>query len=188
MESNAQNIIDNNIIIDGLFHTLFTGHPPTQGNTDIIDLLIDGGVTAISTTVVSDKYKSNLNSFLEEVYNFWLLEETFSERVLIVHNYGDLVKAKKENKLGIILSLQGADSIEHDLRYVTLLHKLGVRIIQITYNQRNNLGDGVFEPNDLGLTRFGQQAIYEMNRLGIVVDLSHVGHKTSLDAIETSTD
>src|SRR5699024_9235401 len=122
------------------------------------------------------------------VYNFWLLEETFSERVLIVHNYGDLVKAKKENKLGIILSLQGADSIEHDLRYVTLLHKLGVRIIQITYNQRNNLGDGVFEPNDLGLTRFGQQAIYEMNRLGIVVDLSHVGHKTSLDAIETSTD
>src|SRR5699024_12171901 len=103
--------------IDRRYNTLNTDHQTTQSKTNIIDLLIDGGVTAISTTVVSDKYKSNLNSFLEEVYNFWLLEETFSERVLIVHNYGDLVKAKKENKLGIILSLQGADSIEHDLRY-----------------------------------------------------------------------
>lgn len=188
MESKVKNIMDNNIIIDALFHTLFEDHPPTQDNTDIIDLLINGGVTAVSTTVVGDKYKGNLKTFLKEVYNYWALEEAFSDRVLIVYNNNDLIRAKKENKLGIILSLQGADSLEHDLRYVSLLHKLGVRIIQITYNQKNNLGNGVFEPNDQGLTRFGQQVIDEMNRLGIVVDLSHVGYKTSLDAIETSTE
>lgn len=188
MKANIKEIMDKNIIVDGLYHSLFTDHPPIQNDDDIIDLLIKGGVSTISTTVIGDEYKNNLVSFLKEVYNFWALEEAFSDRVSIIHDYDDMLKAKEESKLGIILSTQGADALEQDLRYVTLLYKLGVRIIQITYNQRNNLGSGVFEPNDSGITRFGQQVIFEMNRLGIVVDLSHVGYKTSLDAIEISKD
>src|SRR5690625_2898687 len=126
MKANIKEIMDKNIIVDGLYHSLFTDHPPIQNDDDIIDLLIKGGVSTISTTVIGDEYKNNLVSFLKEVYNFWALEEAFSDRVSIIHDYDDMLKAKEESKLGIILSTQGADAIEQDLRYVTLLHKLGV--------------------------------------------------------------
>jgi len=185
MPEKHNQLYKDSVIIDGLFHTLLADPPPSV-DKNIVDLLIEGGVTAINATVVLDYYKNDFPTFVRELYRFFMLEEALPEKVLIVQNLSDLLKAKNENKLGVILSMQGADSIEHDLRFITLLYRLGVRIIQITYNQKNNLGCGVFEPNDTGLTRFGQQAIYEMNRLGIVVDLSHVGNKTSLDAIEVS--
>ena len=64
--------------------------------------------------------------------------------------------------------------------------RLGVRTIQLTYNTRSYIGDGVFEDADAGLSKFGRAAVTEMNRVGILIDLSHVGRRTSLDAIEVS--
>src|SRR5690625_4999442 len=160
MKNDVREIMDNSIIIDGLFHSLISDPPPTQANKDIVDLLIDGGVTVINATVVLDYYKNDFKSFCNQLYRFLVLEETLSDKLLIIRQYNDILKVKKEGKLGIILSMQGADSFEHDLRFITLLYKLGVRLVQITYNQQNNLGYGAFEPNDLGLTRFGQQSIF----------------------------
>lgn len=188
MSGRAKEVLKNSVVVDGLFHSLLNDLPPTDTTKDIIDLLIDGGVTVINATVVLDYYKNDFPIYIKELYRFFMLEEAYPEKVLIIRNYADIERAKKDNKLGLVLSMQGADSIEHDLRYITILYKLGVRLIQITYNQHNNLGSGVFESNDKGLTRFGQQTIYEMNRLGILLDLSHVGYKTSLDAIELSQD
>ena len=188
MPDSPKEFLENCIVIDGLFHSLLDNPPPTDVKKDIVDLLLDGGVSAINATVLMDKHKNDFSTYAKELYRFLLLEEVFPEKVLIVQNYDDILQAKENHKLGIILGMQGADALEYDLRYISLLHRLGVRIIQITYNQRNNLGCGVFEPHDSGLTRFGQQSIYEMNRLGILVDLSHVGEKTSLDAIELSND
>ena len=85
-------------------------------------------------------------------------------------------------------STQGAFVFEQDLRYISLLNKLGLKIVQLTYNQQCFIGSGVFEPEDKGLSRFGQQCIYEMNRVGMLIDLSHVGYRTSMEAIETSMD
>ena len=76
--------------------------------------------------------------------------------------------------------------IENDLSRLDLFHALGVRIIQITYNERNLLGNGCYERRDEGLTNFGVDAIKQMNRLGILIDLSHVGDRTTLEAIELS--
>jgi membrane dipeptidase len=74
-----------------------------------------------------------------------------------------------------------------ELGYIKLLHKLGVRIIQLTYNDRNLLGDGCIETANGGLSRFGRMVVQEMNRSGMVIDLSHCGEQTTLDSIELSS-
>lgn len=188
MTKGAQRLLKDSIVVDGLCHTLLGDPPPGSGGKSIVDLILEGGVNVINATVILDYYKNDFPTYVKELYRFFVLEEAVPEKVLIIREYSDIEKAKASNRLGILLSMQGADSIEHDLRYVSVLHRLGVRIIQITYNQRNNLGCGAYEPNDTGLTRFGQQAILEMNRLGILIDLSHVGYRTSLDTIEFSRD
>ena len=76
--------------------------------------------------------------------------------------------------------------IENDLDRLAVFHALGVRIIQVTFHERNLLGNGCYEPRDDGLSHFGVDAVREMNRLGILVDLSHCGNRTTLDAIEQS--
>ncbi len=183
-------ILKNSIVIDVLFHDMFED-PPFECKADyfLVDMLLNAGVNTVSTTIVADTYgEANFIDFCHAVYLYYLFEETFPDKVKLIYKSQDIKDAKNEGKLGVILSTQGADIVQQDLRLITMAFKLGLRIMQITYNQNGFMGSGVFEPNDLGITRFGQQAIYEMNRLGMVIDLSHVGYKTSMDAIETSTD
>ena len=116
------------------------------------------------------------------------MEETCPDKVIIATQSADIERAKAEGKLAVIMSTQGAFCFEQDLRYISLLNRLGLKIVQLTYNQQCHIGSGAFEGNDTGLTRFGQQCIYEMNRVGMLIDLSHVGRRTSLDAIATSSD
>ncbi len=189
MKISGKEILKDSIVIDTLFHGLLTDPPfECTESKDIIDILLEGGVTSISTTVVDDNYPSSFTECCKEMHKYYLLEETYPEKVIIVSSAADILRAKKENKLAVIMSTQGAYVFEDDLRYISLLSKLNMKIVQITYNQQGLLGSGVFEPNDSGLSRFGQQCIYEMNRVGIIIDLSHVGYKTSMDAIEVSND
>ncbi len=177
-------LMKDNIILDCLFHTMFKD--PPFGEKFLLDLMLDGGLNAVSVTVVDDRYGNTLEEGLKELSLFYVFEESFPDRVLLVNTTKDILRAKKERKLAVILSTQGCDILEHDIRYVTILHKLGFRILQITYNTKNNIGCGGSEIIDTGLTRFGQQVIGEMNRVGIVVDLSHAGYKTSMAAIDIS--
>lgn len=183
----GKKVVDDSIVIDALFHGLFED-PPIEADDEktVIDMLLDGGVTAISDTVMDDNYPSSFTDCCKKLHYYYLLEDTLPEQVIIVKNAEDIETAKKTGKLGVILSTQGADVFERDLRYITILEKLHVKIVQLTYNQQGLLGSGVYEPVDHGLTRFGEQCIYEMNRVGILIDLSHVGHNTALDAINTS--
>ena len=103
-----------------------------------------------------------------------------------VKETADIYAAKKLGKTGIILSFQNASPIENELDRLGLFLALGVRVIQLTYHETNLLGSGCWERNDCGLSNFGVDAVREMNRLGIVIDLSHVGPKTTMDAIEMS--
>jgi membrane dipeptidase len=109
-------------------------------------------------------------------------------RLLHVTATEDIFRAKKEGKIGIGFHFQNSRPIEHDLRLLDVFHRLGVRVIQITYNEKNLVGDGCTEITDCGLSRFGKDMILRMNTIGIVVDLSHVGYRTSMQAIETSKD
>ncbi len=189
MSNSAHEILKDSIVIDCLFHGLFEDVPvEADDKITIVDLLLNGGVTAISDTMLDDNYPSGLAAAVKTMYNYYLLEDTLPNQVIIVKNSKDIVEAKKTGKLAVIMSTQGADVFEHDLRYISALSKLNLKIVQLTYNHQGNLGSGVYEPHDGGLTRFGQQCIYEMNRVGMLIDLSHVGYQTSMDAMATSND
>ena len=112
----------------------------------------------------------------------------FRERddIVQVKDIADIHAAKQAGRTGIILSFQNASPIENELDRLGLFHALGVRVIQLTYHECNLLGAGCWERQDYGLTNFGLDAVREMNELGILIDLSHVGPKTTLDAIENS--
>lgn len=104
-----------------------------------------------------------------------------------IRTVADIRAAKQSGKLGLIAGFQDATMLEADLSRVNLFGQLGVRIIQLTYNVRNLLGDGCLEPGDAGLSTFGRQVVERMNALGILVDLSHCGRRTTLDAVTASS-
>jgi membrane dipeptidase len=97
----------------------------------------------------------------------------------------DIERCKREGKVGIVAHFQDAKAIEDRLDYLKTFHAIGLRILQLTYNAQGQLGTGCCEP-DAGLTEFGREVVAECNRLGVLVDLSHVNHKTTWDAIECS--
>ena len=170
VSAEASRILKESYAIDSLFHGLFTDPPfDCAPGRNIVDILLEGGVTAISTTIVDDNYPCN-----------------FTE--CIATHSADIERAKAEGKLAVIMSTQGAFCFEQDLRYISLLNRLGLKIVQLTYNQQSFIGSGAFVSDDTGLSRFGEQCIYEMNRVGMLIDLSHAGRKTSLDAIAASAD
>ncbi|HWA99598.1 MAG TPA: membrane dipeptidase, partial [Pirellulales bacterium] len=105
----------------------------------------------------------------------------------------DVVAAKRDARLCLALTTNGVplrqqwDSVRDELRMVRLFYLLGVRMMHVTYNRRNLLGDGAGEPNDGGLSDFGHAAVGEMNRVGMIVDVAHSGWRTSLEAAKAST-
>lgn len=115
----------------------------------------------------------------------WLTQ--MHDKVMLVATVSDLNKAFATRKVGITLGYQNIPGIDNAVELLSLFHALGVRIIQITHNDRNLLGDGCSEPANAGLSNLGRKVVQEMNRLGIVIDLSHVGEATSLEVMKVST-
>lgn len=92
----------------------------------------------------------------------------------------------REGKVAVILGYQNANLFEGRIRFVELFAELGVRVVQLTYNNQNELAGSCYEAEDSGLARFGKEVVREMNAAGILVDCSHVGDRSTLDAIEAS--
>jgi microsomal dipeptidase-like Zn-dependent dipeptidase len=114
----------------------------------------------------------------------WRFRE-HADLILPGRSAADLIRALSSNRTAIILGLQNPLPIEDDLGLVTVLHELGIRVMQLAYNNQSLLGCG-WQDEDSGLTRFGREVIGEMNRLGMLIDLSHAGERTALDAIAAS--
>ncbi len=142
-----------------------------------------GGVTAVLSTVASIEDSRYAMRTIGE----WLkLERTGGHPFRISRSVGDVRAARAAGELAVILHFQGGEPMEDQLPLLDAYATLGVRVIQLTYNARNRLGDGCLERPDGGLSRLGRSAIAAMNDLGIVVDLSHVGERTSLEAAAAS--
>ena len=108
------------------------------------------------------------------------------EHLLKVLSGGDLQAAKTTHRLGLIFGFQDTNMLEGDLTRVAVFHGLGLRIIQPVYNRRNAMGDGCLEPADGGLSTLGRELIQELNRLNILLDLSHAGPRTIAEGIAAS--
>ncbi len=108
------------------------------------------------------------------------------DMVIKAERIADLYRAKKEGKIAFVGALESSTMIENELDRLDVLYGFGIRTMGIVYSEANQLGAGLREPNDGGLTVFGKQAVRRMNKLGITIDVSHAGDKTSLDTIEAS--
>jgi len=107
--------------------------------------------------------------------------------ILIVERAGDVRRAKREGKLGLVLHCQGTAIVEDDLDLLDAYRAAGLRVVQLCYNRRNLFGDGASERSDGGLSHLGLALVDRLNALGLLVDCAHTGERTSLDAIERSS-
>ena len=128
--------------------------------------------------------------FNEVKKNIEIWNKHFKEnKDLIFHgkNFKDIEKANKEKKTAIFFGFQNCSPILDDINLVEKVYDLGARFMQLTYNNQSLLATGCYEKNDSGVTRMGKEVIKEMNRLGLVVDMSHSAEKSTFDAIELSS-
>ncbi|HBT48808.1 MAG: Zn-dependent dipeptidase, microsomal dipeptidase-like protein [Caldanaerobacter subterraneus] len=109
-----------------------------------------------------------------------------SSEIELVLRGEDIDRIKSEGKIGALLSIEGGEALEGEIALLRIFYKLGVRAITLTWSLRNDLGDGVEGVPDAGLTSFGKQVVKEMNRLGMIVDVSHLNEKGFWDVIEIS--
>jgi len=109
-----------------------------------------------------------------------------TDRFILIETVDDIFKARSEGRLGIVFSFQGTLPFERDIGLVEVYYQLGVRQALMAYNQKNFVGDGCHEPGDGGLSRFGVSLVQEMNRVGMLVDCSHTGYRTTMDVFEVA--
>ncbi len=165
------------IIIDCL-------HISNWNDSEVFAGIHRGGVTATNATIA---IWENFTETLDNIARWYPKFDKYADIIMLIKTVADIKKAKDEDKSGIIFGFQNSSPVEDDLRRLRVFHELGVRIIQLTYNNSNFVGAGFTESQDYGLSRFGRDFILECNRLGILVDLSHVGDRTVMDAIEVTT-
>ncbi len=150
---------------------------------DVIERMRRSGVTAMNLTAV--RIGADLPEALGDLAAAIETIERNAEALMLVRTPGDVAAAKRAGRVGIILGMQDAEPIGRDLAMLRILSEIGVRVIQLTHNRRSLIGTGCVEADD-GLSRHGRRVVAEMNRLGLVVDVSHCGPRTTLDAIECS--
>jgi membrane dipeptidase len=142
-----------------------------------------GGLTAANCTCsVWEGFQATMSNIAQ--WKNWFQEH--GDLILQVYTVDDIRRSKREGKTGIILGFQNTSAFEGNLGYISLFKQLGVGIVQVTYNTQNLVGCGCYETRDGGLSDWGREVVAEMNRLGILCDLSHVGPKTSEDVILAS--
>ena len=149
----------------------------------IFEINRSAGLDAVHVTIV---YHEDFDELQLEIKKWEKLFHENSDLIFLGRNFQDIDKANKENKTAIFFGFQNCSPIEDDINLVEKVHQLGCRFMQLTYNNQSLLATGCYEKVDSGVTNFGREVIREMNRVGLVVDMSHSAEKSTLDAIEFS--
>jgi membrane dipeptidase len=148
-----------------------------------VDWYREGGATAIAPTITGASGSAR-TGFAQ--IGGWHRYVRDRDDTLIVRRAADIERAKADGKLGLILHCQGTALIEDEIDLVDSYYEAGLRIVQLCYNTKNLVGDGASERTDAGLSHFGVRLIDRLNTLGMLVDCSHTGHRTSMEAVEVS--
>ena len=139
---------------------------------------------AIHVTIAYHENFEEVKKNLEK-WNTYFKE--FKDLIFHGKNFKDIDKAYKEKKTAVFFGFQNCSPIGDNISLVEEIHKLGIVFMQLTYNNQSLLATGCYEKNDSGVTRMGKEVIKEMNKLGVVVDMSHSAEKSTLDAIKISS-
>ncbi|PIB23445.1 peptidase M19 [Amylibacter kogurei] len=143
-----------------------------------------GGLDAVHVTIA---YHETFRETVLQVERWNRYFEQFPDLIFQGFHADDVQLARDTNRTAIFFGFQNPSPIEDDIGLVQVWHQLGVRFMQLTYNNQSLLATGCYEDDDTGLTRMGREVVTEMNRVGIVVDMSHSGERSTLEAIEHST-
>ena len=163
------------IIIDGLIIS-------RDWDENSFNALEKSGYTGFGTSLAS----GNLKSALKSLDDWQKRIKENSDKLIFATTANDFIRAKKEDKVAILFGFQNATMIEKSIDNINILYEAGTRWVQLTYNERNLLGDGCTERTNAGLSDFGIEAVERMNELGIIIDVSHSGQQTTNDAIKFS--
>ncbi len=145
------------------------------------------GLSAVNLTVSGvGSYAKNYDETIKNIAYWNAQIAAHPDRLMQVRSVADLDSAYCFSKLGLIYGFQDATPMGEDLDRVDMFRDLGVRIFQLTYNRRNLVGDGCLEPGNAGLSTFGRKLVDKLNERKALVDLSHAGERTTLEAIEIS--
>jgi membrane dipeptidase len=172
------------VVIDGCSEAFDTGPKGFPVESKSIAAAAATGVTAINFTVVGPG--AGFEETAAAIATVQRVVEANPERYLLVRRHSDIARAKTSGALGLILGFQTTEMLGEDNSRLPLFRGLGVRIMQLTYNARSFYGDGCLEPANAGLSNLGREAVASMNALGIAVDVSHCGQRTTAEAIEVS--
>ena len=150
---------------------------------EIFKMNRDAQIDAVHVTIA---YHEDFDEVKKNVDDWHNRFDKFSDLIFHGKTFHDIEKANQENRTAIFFGFQNCSPIEDDINLVESVHDLGAIFMQLTYNNQSLLATGCYESNDSGVTRMGREVIKEMNRVGVIVDMSHSAEKSSLDAIEIS--
>lgn len=174
-EKRATDLYEKAIVIEGLTYA------PTLLNLGYIEEIRKAGVTGNHITVTATD--AGPREAISTISGWYEIAEKTGCR--FAYSTEDVIRSKKDGKVCIIMGSQNARMIDDDLNLLRIFYQLGIRVIQLAYAEQNYVGSAGEDP-DPGLSRFGRKVIKEMNRLGILVDVSHCNDKTVMDAIQFS--
>lgn len=150
----------------------------------IFEQMRAGGVDAVHVTIAYHETFREMVLNLER-WNRWF--ENHADLIFKGTSGADVLRAQETGRTAIFFGFQNPSPIEDDIGLVEICHQLGIRFMQLTYNNQSLLATGCYEADDTGLTRMGKQVVQEMNRVGMVVDMSHSADRSTLEAIDHST-
>ena len=150
---------------------------------DIFQINREANLDAVHVTVV---YHEDYDEFIQRTKEWDKFFNEKSDLIFLGKSFKDIERANSEKKTAIFFGFQNCSPIEDNIALVEKVHEHGCRFMQLTYNNQSLLATGCYEKNDSGVTNFGREAIKEMNRVGIVIDMSHSAEKSTFDAIEIS--
>ena len=151
---------------------------------DIFEQMREGDLDAVHVTIA---YHEDFRQTVDRISKWNRLFDQHSDLIQPGRTAEDVFRARETNKTAIFYGFQNCSPIESDIDLVEICHQLGARFMQLSYNNQSLLATGCYESDDPGITRMGKQVIAEMNRVGLVVDMSHSAERSTLEAIECST-
>jgi microsomal dipeptidase-like Zn-dependent dipeptidase len=152
-------------------------------NAEIFAELRQGGVDAIHVTVA---YHEDFRETVERLIDWNRYFERYPDLLVKARSVADIGVARATGRTAVLFGLQTPAPVEDDIGLVEILHDLGIRVMQLTYNNQSLLGTGCYEKTDSGITRMGREVIAEMNRVGMLIDMSHSAERSTLEAIAMS--
>ncbi len=149
----------------------------------LVKTVLDSGITAVDWTVSAPDFEGTIRS----IATVQALVDQYPDAFTIVRRQPEIALAKQSGRIGILMGFQYTAFLEEDPSRIGMFRNLGVRIMQLTYNNRSIFGDGCLEPDNGGLSNAGHAAVRTMNAIGVALDLSHSGYRTTSDGIRASS-